>query len=1105
LQTVKAISSSLGLLGCLGLAAAAARIGGNAPQIRPLTAVAATSSSQWSLIGPAPISQGGESYAGRVTAMAVDPRNSDVVFLGGAEGGVWKTTDAGETWTPLTDNQPSLAMGALILDPSNPEIVYAGTGLVFEGKYGAGLLKSTDGGSTWANIPVPFGSGGGDIAALTINPSNSQILLAAAPGRGIYRSADAGQTWTNEFPGSYPTELFFDPTDGNTAYAAVGLACCGTPKGVFKSQDGGATWNPMNGTGLNVLPSANLGRIEIAISPSSPLVLYAGIENSTDGMLLGIFKTVDGGANWTAFPSAPNYCVTHCGYDNVIRVDPTNANIVVLGGIDIYRSLDGGNSWSDIRTGADGVAVHVDHHALAFSSDGSILYVGNDGGAWRTDNLSGPVTWTNLNATLAITQFNFGLSVHPSNPAILLAGGPDNGTSLFSGGLTWQEVVCLDGGATAIDPANPNNVYAACAGTRILKSTSGGTGAWTLANSGIIPDDLPSAYGQLVIDPSMPQNLYFGTHRIYQTSDGASSWAIISPDLTNGSGTITAIAVAPADSNTVYAGTSNGLVWLTTNASAGTGARWMNVGHFATDRPVTQIVVDPSASTSAYAVLGGFSRDADTQGHVLRTVGGGTWVDVSGNLPNLPAHDMVIDPDLRNTWYLATDSGVFSTVDGGNTWFQLSAGLPNVTVSSLRLFHPARILFAATHGRSTWKLQLPDFSMSPLALGFGSQPLNTTSAAQTETINNGTANLTILKVTIGGPNSSDFAESTDSCTGVTVTPGGTCTVGVTFTPSATGSRSASLSFTDSASNSPQNISLSGTGTGPVASLSAPLTFSPQWVGATSNSQTVTLTNTGNGNLTFKSIMVTGAFAITTSGTTCWTSNPVAAAATCTVAVTFTPTAAGTASGNLSFVDNAANSPQTITLSGMAQDFLFAPPSGSTTSATVAPGQSATYTLSVTGEGGFNQSVSFGCTGAPSEAACTVSPNAVTAGSSATNVTVTVTTTAASISAPRSRPLPPVRPLSPGLKTLLILALVLAAIAWAMRRRNQVGLSRWRSALVALASGSVLTLALARCGGGVGGGGNPGTAAGSYALTVTGTALSGSATLTHNLTLTLNVD
>ncbi len=393
----------------------------------------------------------------------------------------------------------------------------------------------------------------------------------------------------------------------------------------------------------------------------------------------------------------------------------------------------------------------------------------------------------------------------------------------------------------------------------------------------------------------------------------------------------------------------------------------------------------------------------------------------------------------------------------------------------------------------------PVVNLSPPSLAFGNQLLDTTSDPLSATLTNTSPNstLTITSITASG----DFSQ-TNTC-GTAVSVGDNCTINVTFTPTALGNRTGSVTLTDSASGSPQTLNLSGTGTGPVVSLSAPLTFSAQLVGTTSSSQTVTLTNTGNSSLTFTAITVTGPFAIATSGNTCSTSNPVAAAGTCTVAITFTPTTGGTVAYSLSFSDNAAGSPQTIALSGTGQDFTLAAATGSSTSATVAPGQTATYTLSVGGEGGLSGSVTFTVTGAPSEATCTASPSPAALG---TNVTVTCTTTAPSADTPRSRPLPPVPPLSPGLRGLLMLALILAAMAWAIMRRNQAGVSRWKATMLPLAAGLLLTLALAGCHSGstTTTTSNPGTPAGTSTLTLTGTTGSGASALSHSLTLTLTV-
>jgi len=391
---------------------------------------------------------------------------------------------------------------------------------------------------------------------------------------------------------------------------------------------------------------------------------------------------------------------------------------------------------------------------------------------------------------------------------------------------------------------------------------------------------------------------------------------------------------------------------------------------------------------------------------------------------------------------------------------------------------------------------------------FPSEPAGTTSPSQTVKVTNtGNASLIFTAIGVTGP-FAITASGTTCSTSSPVAASGSCTVAVTFTPIAGGTASGSLSFGDNAPNSPQTVSLSGTGTVPVVSLSAPPTFPSEPTGTTSPSQTVTVTNTGKASLIFTAIGVTGPFAITASGTTCSTSSPVAASGSCTVAVTFTPIAGGTASGSLSFSDNAPNSPQTVALNGMGQDFLLAAASGSSTSATVTPGQPASYTLSMAGEGGMSGTVAFTCAVVLYEATCTVSPNPATAGSSATNVTVTVTTVAPSFSAPLSRPLPPVAPLSPGLMGLVMLAWALAAMAWAMMHRNQSIVSRCQSTLALLAGGLLLTLALVGCGGGGGGGGgtppNPGTPAGTYTVTVTGTTSLGSAALSHNVTLSLTV-
>jgi len=898
----------------------------------------------WVPIGPQPTSTdpnligGGTPIAsGRVTALAVDPTNSGVVYLGGAEGGVWKTADGGTTWTPLTDTQASLAVGSIVLDPSNPSTVYVGTGEEnFNGDayYGAGILKSTDGGSTWTQVAPPFAGpigsdsyfgGGAYIGALAVDPSNSQVILAAdfeAGRSGIYRSGDGGATWSQVLATGIATAALFDPSDGNTAYAAIGGV------GIFKSSDSGQTWTPDDGTSPSVLPASNLGRIEVAIDPSNPTTLYAGIENATTGSLLGLFSTTDGGAHWAMMPGVPDYCGPQCFYDSVVRVDPANSQVIFLGGAagasgssSLYRSNDGGKTWSDISSGSNGVNLHVDSHALAFSKDGSLLYVGNDGGVWSTSNVAAsPVNWTNLNNTLALSQFYPGISIDRSTAGRAFGGTQDDGTQMYSASPDWNQLdPCGDGGWTAIDSSNSNIIYAACTSldpTFLTKSIAGGApGTFFAVENGIDTADRVLFIPPMVMDLSNSKTLYFGTFRVYQTIDGANNWTPISNDLTAGPfGAVSTIAVAPSNSNTVYAGTSDGQVQVTTNAGGGESASWTNVTAGLPKRAVTQLAVDPIDPNTAYVTLSGFSGFEDSQGHVFKTSSRGTsWTDISGNLPNIPVNDIVVDPNLAGTIYVATDVGVFSTTNGGMQWSPLGNRLPKVAVLSLKLHAASRTLRAASHGRGAWDLQLPisaSVAISPLSLSFPGQTVGTTSAAQTVTLtNNGASAVTISSIASAG----DFAE-TNSCGG-SVAGGSSCVVQVTFSPKSAGTRVGTVTFTDSDPSSPQAVPLTGTGqpssASPVVALSTTsLNFGNQAVGTASGALPVVLINSGGAPLNISNVAASGSF-----GESDNCGSVVAAQAECVIGVTFAPTSTGTQSGALTITDNATGSPQAVALSG----------------------------------------------------------------------------------------------------------------------------------------------------------------------------------------------
>lgn len=685
--------------------------------------VAAVDNANWTLIGPRPTDGNTlRATAGRVNAIAIDPRNSDVVYIGAAEGGVWKTSDGGINWTPLTDLQPSLANGAIALDPNQPDTVYVGTGeenFASDSYYGAGILKSTDGGATWVNILGPFLRD--RIGALVVHPTNSQILLCTST-TGVWRSADAGATWASVLSGVAAISLAVDPTNGDSIYASLGTPGGNTRSGVYHSSDAGLTWNQITGTGSASLPVTNVGRIEIAIAPSAPATLYVQIQNSaaaTSGTLLGIYKTTDGGTTWTRLPiSAPTASLwgSQLWYDNTIRVHPTDPNVVYSGALQIYRTLDGGATWAALaQVGANQVSIHVDFHYLAFTPDGNKLFLANDGGMYSTTDVKAArVNWSNLNSTLAITQFYPGMAVDPARPDIAVGGTQDNGTQRFSGAESWNTVACGDGGFQAIDPSNSALAYGSCQFIAVERTLNvAGASSWLPAVYGIDPTDTTAFISPLAIDPSNPQTLYFGTYRLWQTRDSAGRWNAVSPDLSGGKkGTIRAIAVAPSDSNVVYAGTSNSKIFTTTNAFNGAAALWNDRSANLSSRVITHLTVDPLNGATAYVTFSGFvaasSSTPDLPGHIFKTTDyGANWTDASGNLANIPVNDLVIDPDLPQTLYIATDAGVMVTFDGGATWSSLGTGLPKVVVSSLLLHRGSRTLRAATHGRSVWDILVP--------------------------------------------------------------------------------------------------------------------------------------------------------------------------------------------------------------------------------------------------------------------------------------------------------------------------------------------------------------------------------------------------------------
>ncbi len=658
------------------------------------------SASIWTPLGPAPLS-GSNPSTGRLNTIAIHPTNSQIIYVGGAQGGVWKTVNGGTTWAPLTDDQCSLAMGSVVIDPVNPEIVYAGTGEQnFSGDsyYGCGILRSVNGGATWSQFGASTfdtPTGGARISRLLIDRATagsiSTTVIFAASDFGLYRSANSGFSWTRVLTG-VTTDLVVDPTQPATLFAGIGATSFSANNGIYTSTNTGITWTKLAGG----LPISENGRSNLAIAPSDGQTLYASFMKTTDLTLLGIWKSIDAGTTWTKLAATGASCGTQCWYDMSIGVDPSSASTLLFGGVSLFRSINGGATFALVP------GPHVDHHAVAWDPAlPGTVYVGNDGGIWRSVN-SGS-TWTSLNTNLALTQFYSGVSVSPLSANTISAGTQDNGTLEWTGANAWPIVLGGDGGYTAIDHRLGTTAYAETQWT----GTGGGGGPrrrdpgstnFLLAVNGIAQSDRGQFIPPLVMDPVNPNALYFGTYRLYRTGDRAVSWTPISPDLSRtGFGTISAIAVSPVDSQVIVVGLSDGNVRVTRNL----GQTWAVATSGLPTRFVSDFALDPRDPKTAYVVFGGFGG-----GHVFKTTDlGESWTNVSFDLPDVPVLAITLQPGLGEL-NIGTDIGVFALARGASSWTPVTNGLPVVAVYDLVFDKTRGRLIAATHGRGMFALDV---------------------------------------------------------------------------------------------------------------------------------------------------------------------------------------------------------------------------------------------------------------------------------------------------------------------------------------------------------------------------------------------------------------
>jgi uncharacterized repeat protein (TIGR01451 family) len=746
----------------------------------------------WTSAGPDPIVQVGrttntfEAVTGRIGALAI--RNNGTIILGAAQGGIWTYDSASQTWISRTPDATTQSVGALAIAPSNDNIVYAGSGegaLSGDSYYGDGVYRSNDGGVTWARVSGDLFNGQAS-SAIEVDPANpDHVYLATLRGRGgsrrtthpttaqfgVYESTDGGRHWslrkgtTDELHGA--TDLVMDPRNPRNLWASF------WGDAIYRSTDGGATWT----SALGNLPAGNFleGGTRFALGLSHPNgaaspTIYTGFDYfdlSDTYHEARIWKTTDGGTTWTqtAAGSGPDavaaYCGTQCFYDNFVKPDPANPDVVYVGGSygydnspqsgGIYRSTDGGATWKSL-----GYDLHPDFHAFAFQPNNTQhVAVGNDGGIWQSFTRGGrlgaadPLSaaqWENLNGSvnpttgalihstgLRITQFT-SMATVPQVPGQYWGGTQDNGTLRKSlANARWFDQAGGDGGQVIVDqtttnplnPALPAYVFGTFFGIspyRYNPSTVNTFFGNEAIDGGINMADRAEFYVPWVQNRANPNQMFLGTYRLYRSNNaetpsaGDVHWDIVSPDLSTGcTGSapngargcfISAIGLADGGAG-VYVGTDDGVVSVSPNAVTSNSPTWTRVGQGKLpNRPVTQFAVDRSDWRIAYASYAGFgAATPGNRGHLFKTTDGGQhWQDISQRLPDIPVNSVILDPSNDNTLYVGTDVGPFVSINGGNTWKRLGTAFPKVAVWQLDYDPSHAMLAAGTHGRGAYTL-----------------------------------------------------------------------------------------------------------------------------------------------------------------------------------------------------------------------------------------------------------------------------------------------------------------------------------------------------------------------------------------------------------------
>jgi photosystem II stability/assembly factor-like uncharacterized protein len=680
----------------------------------------------WTLRGPG-------NLGARINTIAVHPHDENIILVGYGRGGVWRTTDGAQSWHPVFDDQPFSAIGHITFDPSNPSTIYVGTGdpniSGFPG-IGDGVYKSTDGGDTWTHLGLAAQC---IVSKILVSPADPQLLYAATmgvpfvrnPERGLYRSRNGGQSWEKILYLSDQAgviDLIMHPHNPDILYAAgwdrirnnTESLITGPGAKVFKTSDGGDTWELM----ANGLPQQEIGRIGLSFAPSNPDIVYA-LYVGENSQLFNVFRTTDAGQSWApimpagTFNGLPSNVLGGFGwYFGKIRVNPANPDEVFILGVDLWRTPDLGQSWLQSAPPWWQYIVHADKHDLVYTPSGAVL-LATDGGLYRSTD--GGFTWEDIE-DIPTTQF-YRVAYNPHRPDWYYGGAQDNGTS---GGprldYEWPRLFGGDGFQPAFRPDMPEVMYAESQNGGIVVSLDEGA-TWFSATNGLMAADRRDWDMPYLISPHNPDVMYTGTYRVYRSTAGVVPfWETISGDLTDGLilhpryHTITTLDESPRQAGLLYVGTVDANLWRTENG----GATWIDIKAGLPERYVTSVKASPDFADWVYVSHSGY-KDNDFIPRLHRSKNKGhSWENISANLPDLAINEILVLPGHQDSiLFVATDGGVYGSMDAGESWQRLGRNLPYVQVFDLDWNEARNELIAGTFARSIYSYPLDSLFVQP--------------------------------------------------------------------------------------------------------------------------------------------------------------------------------------------------------------------------------------------------------------------------------------------------------------------------------------------------------------------------------------------------------